>query len=127
MREAPYIFGKIYNFEQVKEINNVIKENFIEGEDNYARGAEKTSDVKFVRFGQIQRLMGPFLDFCYTSNINYFGFDLHPITSQKRLNYNIFLRCSFYMGVFFLSTRLFLVFFFLIFLVFLNGFFCYSY
>ena len=90
MREAPYIFGKIYNFEQVKEINNVIKENFIEGEDNYARGAEKTSDVKFVRFGQIQRLMGPFLDFCYTSNINYFGFDLHPITSQKRLNYNIY-------------------------------------
>ena len=90
MREAPYIFGKIYTLEQVKEINNTIKENFIKGDDNYARGAEKTSEVKFVRFGQIQRHMGPFLDFCYTSNINYFGFDLHPITSQKRLNYNIY-------------------------------------
>ena len=58
MREAPYIFGKIYNLEQVKEINNTIKENFIEGDDNYARGAEKTSDVKFLRFGRIQKKEG---------------------------------------------------------------------
>ena len=90
MREAPYSFGKIFNLDQVKELNKAIKENFIQGQDNYARGAEKTSDVKFVRFGRIQRYLGSFLDFCYTSNINYFGFDLHPVTSQKRLNYNIY-------------------------------------
>ena len=60
MREAPYSFGKIYNFDQVKELNNIIKQNFIEGEDDYARGAEKTSDVKFLRFGRIQKYLGPF-------------------------------------------------------------------
>ena len=83
MREAPYSFGKLYNKEEIKIINKAINENFIEGEDGYAAGAQKTSEVKFVRFGKIQKFLSPFLDFCYTSNINYFGFDLHPITSQK--------------------------------------------
>ena len=90
MREAPFSFGKLYKKEDIKILNKAINENFIKGEDDYATGAEKTSEVKFVRFGKIQRFLGPFLDFCYTSNINYFGYDLHPITSQKRLNYNIY-------------------------------------
>ena len=90
MREAPYSFGKLYNKDDIKILNKAINENLIDGEDGYAAGAQKTSEVKFVRFGKIQRFLSPFLDFCYTSNINYFGFDLHPITSQKRLNYNIY-------------------------------------
>lgn len=90
MREAPYSFAKIFNDAQVKELNEIIKKNFIKSEDVYATGAQKTSDVKFVRFGSIQRFLGAFVDFCYTSNVNYFGFDLHPLTSQKRLNYNIY-------------------------------------
>ena len=64
MREASFSFGKLYKKEDIKILNNAINENFIKGEDDYATGAEKTSEVKFVRFGKIQRFLGPFLDFC---------------------------------------------------------------
>ena len=90
MRETPYSFAKIFNKDQVKELNRAIRDNFEEGNDGYAAGAQKTSEVKFVRYGKLSKYLGLFLDFCYTSNINHFGFDLHPITSQKRLNYNIY-------------------------------------
>ena len=90
MREAPYSHAKLYDKDQIKEINKVIKENFIEGKDDYALAARKTSEVKFVRFGRINKFLNSFVDFCYTANINFFGYDLHPITSQKRLNYNIY-------------------------------------
>jgi PKHD-type hydroxylase len=90
MRETPYSFAKIFDRNQVKELNIAIKENLLKGEDGFAAGTQKTSEVKFLRFGKISKYIAPFIDFCYYSNINYFGFDLHPLTSQQRLNYNIY-------------------------------------
>ena len=88
MRAATYSSMKIFNDEQVRELNNLIKENIIQGKDDLATGAKKTSDVKFVNFGKIEKLLNPFIDFCLTANNNFFGFDLHPLTSMKKLNYN---------------------------------------
>ncbi len=88
MRAANYLSMNIFNRDQVKEINNIIRLNFIEGKDDYAADSHKTSDVKFVNFGKIQKHIHPFIDFCLTANNNFFGFDLHPLTSLKKLNYN---------------------------------------
>ena len=54
MRAANYSSMNIFNLEQVKEINNIIKLNFTEGDDNYAKNTVKTSDVKFVNYGKIK-------------------------------------------------------------------------
>ena len=88
MRAANYSSMNIFNKEQVKEINNVIKENFIEGSDDAAANSRKTSNVKFVNLGKIQKYIHPFIDFCLTANDNFYSFDLHPLTSLKKLNYN---------------------------------------
>ena len=90
MRAANYSSMNIYNENQVKEINKVIKSNFVEGKDDFAADSHKTSDVKFVYLGKIQQYIFPFIDFCQTANNNFFGFDLHPLTSMKKLNYNIY-------------------------------------
>ena len=87
MREANYVSMNIFNIDQVREINNVIKKNLIQGKDNPAT-AIKTSAVKFVNFEKIQNYINPFVDFCLTANINFFGYDLHPLTSHKKINYN---------------------------------------
>ena len=55
MRAANYSSMNIFNLEQIKEINNIIKLNFIKGSDNYAQDSVKTSDVKFVNYGKIQK------------------------------------------------------------------------
>ena len=83
MRAANYSSMNIFNKEQVKEINNVIKENFIEGRDDPAADAHKTSNVKFVNLGKIQKYIHPFIDFCFTANNNFYSFDLHPLTSLR--------------------------------------------
>ena len=88
MRAANYSSMNIFNKEQVKEINNAIKENFIEGIDDAAANSRKTSNVKFVNLGKIQKYIHPFIDFCLTANNNFYSFDLHPLTSLKKLNYN---------------------------------------
>ena len=88
MRAANYSSTNIFNQDQIKEINNVIKSNFIEGKDDFAADSLKTSDVRFIHFGKIQKYIFPFIDFCLTANNNFFGFDLHPLTSLKKLNYN---------------------------------------
>ena len=90
MRAANYSSMNIFNESQVKEINKVIKSNFVEGKDDFAVDSHKTSDVKFVYLGKIQQYIFPFIDFCKTANNNFFGFDLHPLTSLKKLNYNIY-------------------------------------
>ena len=90
MRAANYSSMNIFNKDQIKEINKVITSNFVEGKDDFAVDSKKTSNVKFVNLGRIQKHIYPFIDFCLTANNNYFGFDLHPVTSQKRLNYNIY-------------------------------------
>ena len=88
MRAANYSSMNIFDKDQVKEINKVIKENFIDGKDDAAAESHKTSNVKFVSLGKIQKLISPFLDFCFTANNNFYSFDLHPLTSLKKLNYN---------------------------------------
>jgi|TARA_B110000444_G_C18575128_1_gene471311 PKHD-type hydroxylase len=88
MRAANYSSMNIFNKEQVQEINSVINGNLIKGKDDYAGEAKKTSDVKFLYYGKIHKYLNPFIDFCITANNNFFGFDLHPLTSLKKLNYN---------------------------------------
>ena len=90
MRAANYSSMNLFNKDQVKEINSIINLNFVEGKDDFAVDSNKTSNVKFVNFGRIQKYIYPFIDFCLTSNNNFFGFDLHPLTSMKKLNYNIY-------------------------------------
>ena len=87
MREANYASMNIFSKDQVYEINKVIKQNLIQGKDRPAT-AKKTSKVKFVNFEKIQNYINPFVDFCLTANITFFGYDLHPLTSHKKLNYN---------------------------------------
>ena len=55
MRAANYSSMNIFNLEQIKEINHIIKLNFIKGNDDYAKDAVKTSDVKFVNYGKVQK------------------------------------------------------------------------
>jgi predicted 2-oxoglutarate/Fe(II)-dependent dioxygenase YbiX len=82
--------GKLYTLDQVKEINTVIKNNIIKGNDGPAEGAIKSSQVKFINFLSLQRFLGPFVDFCYTANNANYGFDLFPLTANKILNYNLY-------------------------------------
>ena len=88
MRAANYSSMNIFNETQIKEINRAIRSNFVEGKDDFAVDSNKTSEVKFVYLGKIQKFILPFIDFCLMSNNNYFGFDLHPLTSLRKLNYN---------------------------------------
>ena len=80
--------SKIYNLENVKKINKTIKDNLIEGNDNLAGGAIKSSQVEFVRLVSIQNLLVPLIDFALSSNNQNYGFDLFPLTAGKILNYN---------------------------------------
>ena len=41
-----------------------------------------------MNLGKIQKYIHPFIDFCLTANDNFYSFDLHPLTSLKKLNYN---------------------------------------
>ena len=88
MRAANYSSMNIFNQNQIKEINNIIKTNLVEGKDDFAAESHKTSEVSFIYLGKIQKFILPFIDFCLTANNNFFGFDLHPLTSLKKLNYN---------------------------------------
>ena len=88
MRAANYSSINIFNKDQIIEINNIIKSNFIDGKDKFAVESNKTSQVRFVSLGKIEKFILPFIDFCITANNNFFGFDLHPLTSLKKLNYN---------------------------------------
>ena len=90
MRAANYSSMSIFNLDQIKEINDIIKLNFIRGNDDYAKDAVKTSNVKFVNYGKIKEKIFPFVEFCLTANNNFFGFDLHPLTTMKKLNYNTY-------------------------------------
>ena len=91
MREATYSYGKnLFSMEQIKEINLQINKSFISGSDLPALTAKKTSNVKFLMLGSVQRLIIPFLQYCQEANNTSFGFDLFQLSSQKILNYNIY-------------------------------------
>jgi hypothetical protein len=63
MRAANYSSMNIFNIDQIKEINNVIRSNFTKGQDDYAKTAVKTSEVKFVYYEKIQKYISPFVEF----------------------------------------------------------------
>ena len=68
MRAANYSSMNIYNQDQIKEINSIIRSNFVAGRDNFASKSNKTSEVKFVLYGNLQKYIGQFVDFCFTAN-----------------------------------------------------------
>ena len=92
MRETTYSFANnLLNKEQISELNNLIKKNFInDAKDRLATGAIKSSQVKFLKLGMVHNFLAPFLDFCLTVNNTNFGFDLHQLTSHKIINYNTY-------------------------------------
>ena len=90
MREQLFAVSQLYNSEQIKNLNNTIKNNLIESTDNPSSDSIKTSQVKFVRLLPLQNLIGPFIDFCMSVNNFHYGFDLFPLTSSKILNYNTY-------------------------------------
>lgn len=98
MRATTYSFAKnLFNFEQIKEINSVIKENLIiDLKDLPAIDAKKSAEVKFLKLGMIQRHIISFIDYCHTSNVSNYGFDLFQLTSQKILHYNSYIKESEY-------------------------------
>ena len=98
MREVTYSFVKnLYNTDKIKEINIDIKKNLnVNAADAPAISAKKTSNVKFLKFGAIQKHLFSFIDYCHTANVTSFGFDLHQLTSQKILNYNSYEKGSEY-------------------------------
>ena len=91
MRKTLFMHGQVYNLDQVKELNKLIKKNFITtSKDRPAGESVKTSEVKFIKLGIIGNLLNPFIQFCNSANVNAFGFDLFSLNSDKTLNYNIY-------------------------------------
>ena len=91
MRKTLFTHGQVYNLEQVKELNKIIKKNLIaNSKDRPAEESVKTSEVKFIKLGIIGNLLNPFIQFCHSANVNAFGFDLFSLNSDKTLNYNIY-------------------------------------
>ena len=87
MRSNICAVAKIFNLEQIRKINEKINLSLIESRDNPADKAIKTSQVKFLKMHSIQNLI---IDFCYSANNDYYGFDLFSLTSGKILNYNTY-------------------------------------
>jgi PKHD-type hydroxylase len=90
MREPIYTVGHLFDYEHIKKINVAIQKNLIEAKDKQDQTAIKTSQVKFLHLNSIQNLIMPFLDFIFTANVNYYGFDLFQLTGSKILNYNTY-------------------------------------
>ena len=90
MREISYVLTKLFNSEQIKNLNETVKKNLIKAGDRPDTEAIKTSQVKFVRLFSIQKLILPFIDFIITANTNHFGYDLFQIPPSKIINYNTY-------------------------------------
>ena len=90
MRSNICTVSKLFDSNQIKSINEKINNSLIKSGDNPSEHAIKTSQVKFIRMFSIQNLIMPFIDFCYTANSEYFGFDLFSLTATKILNYNTY-------------------------------------
>ena len=51
MRKTLFTHGQVYNLDQVRELNNLIRKNFINtAHDRPAGETVKTSEVKFLRY-----------------------------------------------------------------------------
>ena len=50
MRNTLFTHGQVYNLDQVKELNKLIRKNFIStSKDRPAEDSVKTSEVKFIK------------------------------------------------------------------------------
>ena len=90
MREAGYVQARLFNNDQIKQLNETVNKNLVVTQDKPSKGAIKSSQVKFVNLGAIQHLISPFLDFIIHSNTYYYGFDIFQLTGSKKLNYNTY-------------------------------------
>ena len=91
MRKALFAYtNKLYSLEKIKEINSVIDQNLHSSKDYHAAKTTKTSEVKFIHFGRISKFLLPFTQFVLSSNKTNFGFDLHQLTADEVLNYNVY-------------------------------------
>jgi len=90
MRKTLCNVSPLFNKEQVQNINKVISNNLTQNNDNPSNNAIKNSQVKFVRMLPIQSLILPFIDFIFSVNNHYYGFDLFQLTGSKILNYNTY-------------------------------------
>ena len=91
MRKALFTYtNKLYSLEKIKEINLFIDQNLHSSQDYPAAKTTKTSEVKFIHYGKLNRYLIPFTQFCLSSNKINFGFDLHPLTFDEVINYNIY-------------------------------------
>ena len=88
MREAGFVQARLFNSDQIKQLNEAVSKNLVSSHDKPSEGAIKSSQVKFVRLFSIQKLIFPFIDFIMTTNHHHYGFDLFPLTPSKILNYN---------------------------------------
>ena len=90
MRDPLFASGSLFDIEHIKKLNILINDNLIKAQDKPNESAIKSSQVKFVHLRSIQNMILPFLEFAFTSNNNYFGFDLFQLTGSKILNYNTY-------------------------------------
>ena len=57
MRKTLFTHGQVYNLDQVKELNKLIKKNFITtAMDKPAEQSIKTSEIKFVKLCLFNRI-----------------------------------------------------------------------
>ena len=86
-----YAFAnQLFSKEKIRELNEQIDKNLIKSSDSPASDSVKTSSVKFLKYNSIEKLISPFITFCYQANEKMFGFDLFQLDSEKILNYNIY-------------------------------------
>ena len=90
MRDPIFSVGALFDIDHIKKLNIAINERLVNAKDKPDDGAIKSSQVKFIHLRSIQNLILPFLDFIFTSNTNYYGFDLFQLTGSKILNYNTY-------------------------------------
>ena len=89
-----YWFCKdVYNSSQIKQLNKLInkeiKKGRLEGSDNPARLATKTSKVHIVDYAPLRHALMPFEKNAFFANEMNFNYTLYPI-SNKNVNYNIY-------------------------------------
>ena len=86
------IFPSFYNLKQVKYINSRIQKHLMKRRDSPAGLSTKTSTVKHVLFGKVRDvLQNPScVEAILQWNEQEVGYDLHFLTSEKILNYNVY-------------------------------------
>ena len=90
MRKLLCGVSPLFKADQIKKINETIKNNLVNNQDSPSNNAIKTSQVKFLRLMHVQNLIMPFIDYSFTVNNQHYGFDLFQLTATKILNYNTY-------------------------------------